>query len=136
MASKKSKADTPMDPGARESATPVQTTNTARTCHAIKQLVSEVAELFPETTPVYSNYDLRNTALDVQFDASMCPALLGLLELVESDSRVELVLIDLEEQLALVSFKSNPRTQDLRTPFNLADAWLILSDEAEFAGSY
>lgn len=117
----------PMDASIREDAHPVAKTNHQRTCHAIKQLVEEVLDLFPETTMVYGDYDMRNTALSVEFtteDAEDQRVLGDLLSLIIVDPRVE------SSDAEIVKFKSNSRTQDLRDSFNLADAWLELGEDS------
>lgn len=125
----------PMDPAVREAAVPVTSTNKPRDCWAIKTLVAEVTSLFPETSHETSNYDGRNTALDVTFDLSMVEpgpdldGLIDLLVLVESDERVREVIID--GSLALVSFRPGPRTQDIRDPFDLDKAWDVLCEKME-----
>lgn len=127
----------PMDDGAPESKTATPTTNSPRTCWAVKTLVAEFQNLFPETTVEYSNHDGRNTALSVTFDLTAIPedertdaALL--MELLNDpayneDRRIEYVLI--EDEQALVTMRSNPRTQDSREPFGLSEAYEVLAGE-------
>lgn len=133
-----SKAPEPMDAGATESKVGTPVTNNHRVCYAGKRLVAEVHDLFPETPVEYGNYDGRNTALDVIFDLTALDAtdsdmLAGLLELTTTDDRVAEVLV--EDDLALVSFKGNPRTQDSRATFGLSDALDVLSEPEEFMGA-
>lgn len=106
--------------------------NAPRQCWALKTLVAEMAELFPETPVEYSNVDGRNTALDVTFDCSMLGEedqilLVNLFRTLEVDARVSQIMVGNDQML--VSMKSDSRTQDLRDPFGLADAWGILTDE-------
>jgi hypothetical protein len=132
------KAPEPMDTSVREALVGTPASNTKRTCHAIKQLVAEVAGLFPETPVEYSNYDGRNTALDVTFDMSVFHStgetlFASLLSLVESDERVREV-ID-EDRKFLVGMVSSPRLQDSRAPFGLDDAYAVLVGlDDEFTG--
>lgn len=132
-ASKPAKAPEPMDDSVREHAVGTAPTNQRRVCWAIKTLVDEVHALFPETTVEYGDYDGRNTALSVAFDLTPLPAedaqidLSNLLDILGTDERVSRVVrSDVEVG---VSMRSNPRTQDSREPFGLADAYLILSGD-------
>lgn len=120
-----------MDDTISEAAVGVAPTNHPRVCGAIKRLVSEVEALFPETPVEYSNYDGRNTALDVTFDLSSLDEdaavdLTTLLGLVEADHRVVEVQVDGTE--VLVSMLSSARTQDIRDSFGLAEALHVLAD--------
>lgn len=124
----------PMDASIRENKTGTAATNRQRNCYAMKTLIAEVLALFPETSYEVSNYDGRNVAHDVQFDITSIPdedqdlftLLMGMLgdTAYNQDSRITEVIIDPEG--ALVSFRANARTQDLREPFGLADAWEII----------
>lgn len=125
-----------MDPSAPETKTPPTgevggMSNTARVAYAIKQLVKEVEELFPETPVTYGNINGRNTALSVEFDLTSLDksereALTNLAGLVESDPRV-LDVLPLSESV-LITLRANPVTQDSREPFGLADALHVLAD--------
>lgn len=132
----------PMDDGIRERAVGAPSTNSQRVCWAIKTLVAEVTNLFPETTVEYSNYDGRNTALDATFDISMLDAdtdrvdAMNLLALLGDpaynvDPRVDYVITSAEDAAVLVSMKASLRTQDSREPFGLADAYEIFAESAE-----
>lgn len=131
----------PMDDGIREQAVGVPNANNRRVCYAIKTLVAEVLELFPETPVEYSNYDGRNTALDVTFDLTVLNAddretLSTLLQLLgdraySEDQRIREVTYD--DSAVLVSIISGPRTQDIREPFGLADAYVVLAEDDEEA---
>jgi hypothetical protein len=128
------KDPTPMDPTTKEARVGTPAANNERACYAAKTLVAEVNELFPETPFEYSNHDGRNTALDVTFDLNGMDndAALDLhhvLGLIDSDARVAGVIV--EDEAVLVSFRSSPRTQDLRDPFGLADALMVLSGEPD-----
>lgn len=134
MSDKTDKTAQPMDAGAEEISNPVMATNTQRTAHGVKTLIAEVLELFPETPYEVSGYDGRNTALDVTFDLSNLDEgeqrqFMDLLSLVKSDIRVRGVIT--EEDSVLVEFRRSPRTQDSRDPFNLADAWSVLTESEE-----
>lgn len=122
----------PMDPNVREEKNPTARGNNLRACYGIKQLVSEVTALFPETTHEVSNYDGRNTGLDVEFDASSLPGLAELLSLTSSDPRVFEVIED--DGHVLVAFRPSARTQDDRSSFGLAEAWDVLVDEMDGSG--
>lgn len=128
---RESEGPVPMDPAAREGSAMDQIVNRQRPCYAIKTLIAEVLDLFPETSAGISGFDGRNVALNVTFDVAPCPELVGLLSLIESDARVALVLHDIEEEAVLVQFHSRATTQDLRDPFGLADAWEVMSEENE-----
>ena len=122
----------PMDPSIREQVIGTPATNNKRVCYAIKTLAAEVGELFPETPVEYSEYDGRNTALGVTFDLTVlepeeADQFCSLLKLPTSDVRVEEVLA--EDGLVLVVMRSSARTQDDRSSFHLADAWMAMSDE-------
>lgn len=124
------KVAAPMDDSVREAKVGTPATNTARACYAAKTLVAEVIDLFPETPAEYSKYDGRNTALDVTFDLTAVSMpdddlLASLLELTSTDARVREVVM--EDGTVLVSFRSNPITQDLRDPFGLSEALLVLT---------
>jgi hypothetical protein len=139
------KKNTPMDDGAPESKTPAPSTNSPRACYAIKTLVAEFRDLFPETGTELSNYDGRNTALAVTFDLTgiaeeehrtLATSLLELLNdpAHNEDRRIEYVLV--EDEHALVTMRANPRTQDSREPFGLVDAFHVLvGDEDDMAAS-
>lgn len=125
------KAPEPMDPDAREG-TAAPRTNNQRPCWAIKTLVAEVHSLFPETPVEFSNYNGRNTALDVSFDLTTLDnddaiSLIEALALTQNDERV--VGVVSEDGALLVSMRANPRTQDSREPFGVVQAYGILTDE-------
>lgn len=136
------KAPEPMDDSVREAPMGTPVTNHQRVCGAIKQLVREFHALFPETPVEYSNFDGRNTALDVTFDLTVLDAetdrvdALNLLHLLgddayNNDPRVEYVLVSQEDSAVLVSMRSNARTQDSPEPFGLAEALSVLAGEDE-----
>lgn len=138
----KTKAPEPMDDSVREVPVGTPSTNRQRVCGAIKQLVAEFTGLFPETPVEYSNYDGRNTALDVTFDLTALDEdtdrvdafnLLALLDdsAYNNDPRIDYVLSSQEDGAVLVSMRSSLRTQDLRDPFGLADALSVLAGEDE-----
>lgn len=121
----KTAAPEPMDASMPEVQTPEVRTNTQRNSYALDALIEEVRNLFPETAFEVSNYDWRNAALDVQFttDEEDLPRLLSL---VDTDERVAEVLDDGAGTL-LVSLHPNPRVQDSRETFGLAEAYKALS---------
>jgi hypothetical protein len=130
---------TPMDPGAREDSTGVVQKNNQRPCWAIKQLVSEVTDLFPETAYLVEGYNERNVGLEVVFDLVDQDGLGLLLELLGDpahniDVRIKSVETDEEKGESRVTFHNRARTQDIRDSFGLDEAWLILAGEDE-AGS-
>jgi hypothetical protein len=121
----------PMDAGApeRDSAEPVA--NNRRACYAAKQLVKEVLDLFPETSYDYTSFNLRNTAITVCFDTEEGSELEQLIRLVDADARVDAIVRDNHDRLA-VDFYNRPRTYDIKDTFGLEDAWLVLTgDEYE-----
>lgn len=123
---------TPMDATIREERVGTPAVNRQRVCWAAKTLVAEVDELYPEIPVEYSNHDGRNTALDVTFDLTVLDStdsdmLVTLLELTSSDSRIAYVIVG-DEDVVLVSFEGNPRTQDSRDPFGLSDALGVLTE--------
>lgn len=121
--------NTPMDPSARETTGGAARPNAKRVCGALKTLSAEVADLFPETTVTYHDYDGRNTALTAAFDytaldeaaRSMFADLMSVLNVDERVLIVE-VMGTHEEMVAAVRVRSNPVTQDKREVFGLADA--------------
>jgi hypothetical protein len=141
----KTEAPAPMDPSVREESVGTPAVNASRPCWAAKTLVAEVNALFPETPVEYSNPDGRNTMLDVMFDLTTLDPndvydLTTLLNLLDDpaynvDPRIDSVIAGGQQHAGqvLVAFKSNPRTQDSRDPFGLADALEVLAerDEAE-----
>ncbi len=133
MKDKAKKGPEMMDPSLREGVVGVPATNRQRVCYTIQTLVAEFSDLFPETPVEYSNYDGRNTALDVSFNLTVLPEdgtrqnAITLLYLVSEDERVKQVIS--EDDVMLVSVWPNPRTQDDRTPFNLGDAYLVLAGD-------
>lgn len=131
------KRNTPMDTSIGEKAVGSMHVNKTRVCWALKTLVAEVLELFPETPVEYANHDGRRTALSASFDLTVhdeqdaddIGALLILLNdpAYNEDPRIESVVY--EEGQAHVLMRSDPRTQDSREPFGLADAWLVLAGD-------
>lgn len=132
----KGEKNQPMDTSIREEAVAVPVTNNQRVCWAAKTFVAEVNELFPETPVEYSNYDGRNTALGVTFDLSMLDSsenqlLVDLLTMKPYDPRIIEVAADYDTQSVYLRFKADPRTQDLRDPFGLADAYEVLIEDEQ-----
>lgn len=122
------KAPEPMDPSAPEKAVGEATQTKQRTCYAAKQLMSEVLHLFPETAYEIGRYNGRNVGLDVIF-ADVEPELDDLLALAVDDPRIG--YISSVEGYVLVAFLNQPRTYDLRDPFGLDEAWMVLGDDLE-----
>ena len=121
----------PMDPSFSGASSPTAP-NRPRTCYAAATLIAEVGALFPETLHEVHDYDGRNTALGVTFLTGADDDLAGLLMLVALDARVLSVTPRPDMTGAVtVLFKGSHRIKDLRTSFNLADAWSILADEAD-----
>lgn len=125
----------PMDASVTEAKMGAPAKHTERVCYAAKTLAAEVTGLFPETPVRYSNYDGRNTALDVEFDLTAisadedADALMRLLDALAGDIRIEQVIA--EDDSVLVSFRSSARTQDSRETFGLAEAWSILTGDPD-----
>lgn len=125
----------PMDASFREDKVGTMATNHKRVCWALKTLIAEIVEVFPETTNAveYSNYDGRGAALTATIDLTVFDKedeglFLQLLNLVGDDHRVYDVVADTDVTSSVaVTLKSNPRTQDLRTTFNVSPAWVILA---------
>ena len=143
----KTKMPEPMDDSVREAPVGTPSTNHQRVCGAIKQLVAEFHGLFPETPVEYSNYDGRNTALDVTFDMTALDAetdrvdALNLLHLLgdpahNAEHRIDYVLVSESDAAVLVSMRSSLRTQDNREPFGLAEALSVLAGEDEDDDDY
>lgn len=134
------KKNQPMDDSTVERKTGTPTTNHQRVCGAIKQLVKEVTDLFPETIVEYSNYDGRNTALDVTLDFSKvgeeAADLLLLFSLdFDAEPRVDYVLVGDESKTVMVSMISSLRTQDSRDEFGVVDAYEVLTgDDKDLVG--
>lgn len=138
---KKAAAREPMDDTVHEARVGAPKTNTQRQCWAAKTLAAEVLDMFPETPVEYSNYDGRNTALDVSFDLTGLDSqdradMLTVLSLLDDsayneDQRIREVTA--EDGQVLVSFRSSARTQDSREPFGIADAMSVLSGKDEFS---
>lgn len=131
-----------MDPSIREGRVGTPQANTERPCWAISTLNEEVWALFPETPVEYSDVNGRNTALSVTYDCTALDVetdridLPNLLALIRDDARVDQVLISKDDEkvnidYVLVQMRSNPRTQDNREPFGLADALLIMAEADE-----
>lgn len=133
-ASKTAKAPQAMDESVRELPVGEPMDNNRRVCRAIKTLVAEVADLYPGVPYEVSNYNGRNTALDVSFDATALDndeaiTFIQLLGLVETDERVAEVVTD--DNQVLISMLNSPRTYDLTGPFGLDDAYSILTSGEE-----
>lgn len=132
--SKSNEKSEPMDASAPEVAVGTPATNHKRVVGAAKTLIAEVGLLFPGVTYEVTNYDGRNAAHDVQFLMSDDEIeLADLLMLVKDDERVHEVIDD-GEGVVLVSIVMNPRTQDIRDPFNLDKAWDVLTEDVVFEG--
>lgn len=125
-----------MDPSIRENVVGEPHVNRQRTCYAIKTLVSEVLAMFPETEYDVAGYNDRNVGLEVTFDTAGLKGLYELLSLVEGDPRVAGVYSPDEDTDLTVIFRNSARTQDLRDPFGLDEAWDILEEQAEDEGWY
>lgn len=130
------KKNEPMDTTLYEEKFPVPKENRKRVCWALKTLVSEIHEVFPETLNAveYSDYDGRGAALTATidltvFDPDDTALFIQLMELVGGDSRIYEVVTDEEVVALAVTLQSSPRTQDLRTTFNVPATWLILALE-------
>lgn len=135
--SKSDKAPEPMDSGAPERKSGEVAANSKRECWAIKTLVTEVIDLFPETGIEYSNYDGRNAALAVRFDLSPLDDdsqidLAALLPLM-ADTRIQTIDPDTTDEgfteAVTVTMRRNPRLQDSRDSFGLAAALHVLTAE-------
>lgn len=134
----------PMDASVKEARIGSALPNNARMCWAMKVLINEVNALFPEAAYEVSNYDGRNTAHDVVFDLTMLDSqdasdLATLFKALgdpamNDDRRIEQVIV--EDGQALISFASNPRTQDDRTSFDLAGAHAVLTEDADMTEGY
>jgi hypothetical protein len=95
-------------------------------------LIAEVKALFPGTIHEVHDYDGRNTALGATFFTEDSDGLASLLMLVALDERVLSVTPRPGTSGAVtVMFKGSHRLKDLRSSFNLADAWGILADQAD-----
>lgn len=136
--STKVKAPEPMDAGAPERAEGTALPNHKRVCHAIRTLVAEVHDVFPETPVEFSNFNGRNTALSVSFDLTALDQieaadLVMVLSLMDHDERVAEVIAEDNSQV-LVAMKNSARTQDNTEPFNLLDALSVLDEPVDFMG--
>lgn len=136
MNEKPRKGPAPMDVSIREAGEGVPVKNTPRICYALKTLVAEIHEMFPETPVEYSGYDGRNTALSATLDLSMldddeCEDLTTLLTLFDcgADPRIEEVVIEKDDPQVLISMKSSATLQDSREPFGLSDAWSVMVED-------
>ena len=129
----------PMDSSTIEHAVGSAAVNTGRVCYALKTLVDEVHELFPETPVEYSDYDGRPAAHGAQFDTTVINVpedrdmFVALLELTSTDERVEEVIY--EEDIVLVAIIRNPRLQDSRDSFGLREAFDIITSDEGLDGS-
>lgn len=124
-ASKTAKAPEPMDDTVTEVAEPTPHANRQRECYAMTTLVSEVAALHA-TSHQPMDYDRFNAALTVVFndlpeDVQTC------LVLAQADERIGQVLVGLDGDTTTVYFKGVATLKDSREPFNLADAYTIIS---------
>ena len=129
--SKKAEKGEPMDKSAPEGNAAMHV-NHERQCYALGQLVTEVEALFPGVGYEFSNKNPRNVFFDAQFDTYSVTEedrqqFETLLRLIRSDERVEEVIADSEG--VLVSFRNNVHTMDDRRTFDLADAWIILTED-------
>lgn len=127
----------PMDAGAPERAVAVAPVNHQRVCHAIRTLVAEVHEVFPETPTEFSGANGRNVYLAVSFDLTALDTIEAddlsiVLRLLDSDTRVESVIA--EEGQVLVTMKNSARTQDNTDAFNILDALDVLDEPVDFMG--
>lgn len=118
----------PMDPSVHERVTGIAHHPRERNAYALDTLITEVMDLFPETTYEVSGRDLRGVALHVQFFIEH-EGLAALLTLLDSDPRVEEVVRDDEE--VLVALRSSARTQDSRDSFGLTEAWEVIAEDYE-----
>lgn len=136
------RAPKPMDDGIRERSVGQAANNHQRVCGALKTLVAELEQMFPETPVEYSNYNRYNAALAVTFDLT---ALDGgdsvifndAIGLIKGDDRVaEVMTADYDQ--AYVEMRDWLRTCDNREPFGLADALVVLLDDVadEDSGSW
>lgn len=142
--SKKTEETQPMDPAVREVAAEGQAmSNAPRVCYAAQTLIEEFTELFPETTYETCDVDGRNTALGVKFaigaiqdeeERSIAKTMIRTLTVSDRVYEAAVyynVKIGLDHDVATeegyVRFHSNPRTQDSREPFGLAEAYEILA---------
>ena len=116
-----------MDPQAEEVQRAVAALPRVRVAYALETLIDEVTSLFPETTYDIIDRNGRGTGVSASFSTHECDGLKDLLLLIE-DPRIEGVVYDHREAIAFVAVWNNPRTMDSREPFNLADAWLVLSE--------
>lgn len=131
--SKSDKTPEPMDASASEQKTGTAASNTPRACYAIKTLIKEVNDLFPETTHTVGNYSGRNVGLSVAFDLSELDdedqiAVTDLFKILDSDIRVAGIVTDTENSVVTISMKPSARTQDSRDSFGLGVAWEILTE--------
>lgn len=127
------KTNTPMDPNAREGSNPGVSSTRPRACWAVKTLDAEVKHLFPETVTEFTEPDGRGVALSLNIDASMLDGedwlyMEALVSLLNDDERVAAVGTEPLDKRAFVQMRSNARTQDTRTSFNLNEAYLIMVD--------
>lgn len=134
---KKDDTHKPMDDSIRERSEGQPIPTRERTCWAIKQLLSEVEALFPETPYEVGDRDMRGVALVVNFDVSGLEGgdsvvFNSLIEALSSDARVEEIATE-DFGFASVRMRSSLRTQDDRTPFGLSEAYSILVED-EFDG--
>jgi hypothetical protein len=131
------KEQSPMDPGAQELLPGEQTviTHASRLCYALRTLVEEFTELFPETT--YEVFDIngRNTALSVRFnlaaitDQEREDAAAALIRMLAGEPRV--LESGVEAREGYVRFRPSARTQDNPETFSLRAAYEILIDWIE-----
>lgn len=127
----------PMDATAVERATAEPLQYRQRVCYAIRTLVAEVHEMFPETPVEFSNFNGRNVALSVAFDLTALDQieaddLTTVLCLLDHDTRVESVVA--EEGQVLVSMHNSARTQDHTDEFGILDALAVMDEPVDFMG--
>jgi len=123
------KAPEPMDSDAPETTNAAPVTNRQRNAYAVDTLIAEVLEVFPETTYEVSGYNQFNTALHVAFHPDEFERVDEVLALIEHDERVQEVIAEPSDHTILVALHPNLRLQDLRDPFNIAEAWAILAEK-------
>lgn len=105
--------------------TTVSTPISGRKAYALETLISEVDELFRGAPYTVSGVNGRGVALTVEFAHNR--DLGDLLHLTADDPRVAAVFEN--EEATVVLFANDARTQDLRDPFNLAEAYNEMGGE-------
>ena len=136
MSTQEKSGPAPMDPSVRETSVAAPVANHPRTAYSLETLAQEMTNLFPETSVEFSSVNGFNVALDATFDVfsideSDREHFVSLLRLVEDDHRIKDV--NVEDDHVLVGAWPSMRTQDLREPFDLAAAYLVLTgDEPDY----